>query len=126
VVDQKAIQVNDEQYWLYAAVNPRTNRALHLRLFPTYTILIVREFHIELADKHDVEGDLFLVNDVDGPIGGFCRETYSYRVEQRGFRNSFKYILREIKRRLSFLRVFYLRRSTDRRNVITNPRRLVE
>jgi len=46
-VDQKAIQINDEQYWLYAAVDPETNRILHSRLFPTYTIAIAREFLTE-------------------------------------------------------------------------------
>lgn len=56
-VDQKAIQINDEQYWLYAAVDPQTNRILHSRLFPTYTIAIAREFLTELAEKHDVSSD---------------------------------------------------------------------
>jgi transposase-like protein len=53
-VDQKAIRINDEQYWLYAAVDPGTNRILHCRLFPTYTVPITREFLTELAEKHDV------------------------------------------------------------------------
>jgi len=50
-VDQKAIQINDEQYWLYAAVDPETNRILHSRLFPTYTIAIAREFLTESSRK---------------------------------------------------------------------------
>jgi len=54
-VDQKAIRINDEQYWLYAAVDPATNRFLHSRLFPMYTIPIAREFLTELSEKHDVE-----------------------------------------------------------------------
>jgi len=52
-VDQKAIRINDEQYWLYAAVDPKTNRLLHSRLFPTYTIPIARDFLTDLAEKHD-------------------------------------------------------------------------
>ena len=28
-IDQKEIRINDEQYWLYAAVNPETNKILH-------------------------------------------------------------------------------------------------
>ncbi|SFP87677.1 hypothetical protein SAMN05216277_1111, partial [Halolamina pelagica] len=28
-VDQKSIRINDEQYWLYAAVDPETNKFLH-------------------------------------------------------------------------------------------------
>jgi putative transposase len=33
-VGQKAIRINDKQYWLYGAVDPVTNRILP-RLFPT-------------------------------------------------------------------------------------------
>jgi Transposase and inactivated derivatives len=100
-VDQKAIRLNDEQYWLYAAVDPETNRILHSRLFPTYTILIAREFLTELAEKHDVEDALFLVDDADDLIGGLRRENYNYRVEQHGFRNSVKRVFREVERRTS-------------------------
>ena len=56
-VDQKAIRITDDQYWLYAAVDPATNRMLHCRLFPTYTVPIAREFLTELAEKHGV-GDI--------------------------------------------------------------------
>ena len=36
-VDETVIQPNDERYWLYAAVDPATNRLLHVRFFPTRT-----------------------------------------------------------------------------------------
>jgi putative transposase len=98
-VDQKAIRINDEQYWLYAAVDPETNRILHSRLFPTYTIPIAREFLTELAEKHDVEDALFLVDDADDLIGGLRRENYSYRVERHGFRNSIERMFREVQQR---------------------------
>ena len=32
-VDETVIQPNDERYWLYAAVDPDTNRLLHMELF---------------------------------------------------------------------------------------------
>ena len=35
VVDETVIQLNDEQYWLYAAVDPETNELLHTSLEPT-------------------------------------------------------------------------------------------
>ena len=54
--------MNDELYWLYAAVDPATNRILHSRLFPTYTIPIAQEFIIEVAEKHDVEDTVFLID----------------------------------------------------------------
>jgi len=34
-VDETVIQLNDEQYWLYAAVDPDTNDLLHTQLEPT-------------------------------------------------------------------------------------------
>jgi len=95
-VDQKAIRVNGEQYWLYAAVDPETNRIPHSRLFPTYTVPIARAFLTELAEKHDIEDALFLVDDADDLIGGLRRENYSYRVEQHGFRNTVERVFREV------------------------------
>jgi len=83
-LDQKAIRINDEGYWLYTAVDPETNRILHTRLFPTYTIPICREFIIDAA------ADL---------IGGLRREGYSYRVEIHGKRNQFECIFREVQQR---------------------------
>jgi putative transposase len=100
-VDQKAIRINDEQYWLYAAVDPETNRFLHSRLFPTYTIPIAREFLTELSEKHNIEDAVFLVDDADDLIGGLRREGYSYRVQQHGFRNSIERVFREVERRTS-------------------------
>jgi len=58
-VDQKPIRIHDEQYWLYAAVDPQTNRILHSRLFPTYTIPIARGLLTELAEKYDGEDASF-------------------------------------------------------------------
>ena len=37
-VDETVIQVNDERRWLYTAVDPETNKFLHVRLFPTRTM----------------------------------------------------------------------------------------
>jgi len=97
-VDQKAIRINNKQYWLYAAVDPQTNRILHSRLFPTYMIAIARKFLAELAEKHDVINAVFLVDDL---IGALRRGNYSYRVQQHGFRNSVERVFREVQRRTS-------------------------
>ena len=37
-VDETVIRTDDQQFWLYAAANPRTNELLHLRLFSTTAI----------------------------------------------------------------------------------------
>ena len=46
-VDEPVIQVNDERRWLYVAVDPETNKFLHVRPFQTrithLTVLFLRE-----------------------------------------------------------------------------------
>ena len=61
-VDETVIQLNNQRFWLYAAVDPATNEFLHVRLFPTRTIVLTRQFLQELAEKHDVADSLFLVD----------------------------------------------------------------
>jgi len=43
-VDETVIRINGHQYWLYAAVNPNSNRFLHIRLFPTTTTALAERF----------------------------------------------------------------------------------
>ncbi len=100
-VDQKTIRINDGQYWLYADVNPQTNRILHSRLFPTYTIPIAGEFLAELGEKHNLADAVFLVGDVDDLIGGLRKEGLSYRIQRHGFRNKIERVFRGVERRTS-------------------------
>ena len=46
-VDETVIQLNDEQYWLYAAVDPETNELLHTSLEPTTNTGIAEVFLAE-------------------------------------------------------------------------------
>jgi putative transposase len=51
-VDETVIQLNDEQYWLYAAVDPETNELLHTTLEPTRTnVLTVIIAHQEQGER---------------------------------------------------------------------------
>jgi putative transposase len=43
-VDQTVIRLNDEQYWLYATVDPETNEFLHKKLEPTRTNVLSHAF----------------------------------------------------------------------------------
>jgi len=54
-LDETVIWINDEQFWLFAAVNPETNHLLHVRLFPTRTTVTTRMFLDELREKHLVD-----------------------------------------------------------------------
>jgi putative transposase len=100
-VDQKAIRISNERYWLYAAVDPQMNRILHSRPFLLYTIPIARKFSYRVVQKHDVSNAVFLVDNADDLIGTLRRENYNYRVQQHGFSNSVERVFREVERRTS-------------------------
>ena len=63
-VNETVIRLNNEQYWLYAAVDPETNKLLHTELEPTRTNVVARSFFADLREKHDVDDAVFLVDGV--------------------------------------------------------------
>ncbi|SEP31087.1 Transposase (or an inactivated derivative), partial [Halorientalis persicus] len=87
-VDETVIRLNNEQYWLYAAVDPDTNELLHTKLEPTRTNVIARAFFAELREKHDVDDAVFLI-DGAAPLKDACqRHGLDFRYERHGNRNS--------------------------------------
>ena len=98
-VDETVIQLDNEQYWLYAAVDPDSNDLLHTKLEPTRTNVIADQFFAELREKHDVDDATFLV---DGavPLHRACdKHDLDFRYERHGNRNSIERVFREVKRR---------------------------
>ncbi len=94
-VDETVIRLNDEQYWLYAAVDPDTNELLHTKLEPTRNNVLAHSFFRELREKHDVDDAVFLVDGtvflVDGAtqLKDACtRHGLRFRYEKPGNRNS--------------------------------------
>ena len=61
-VDETVIQLNNEQYWLYAAVDPATNELLHTSLEPTTNTAIAQTFLAEIDEKHNVSDAVFLID----------------------------------------------------------------
>src|SRR6056297_3620155 len=59
-LDETVIQLTDQRYWLYAAVDPETNEFLHVRLFPTRNTSVTEIFLAELSEKHGVTDVVFL------------------------------------------------------------------
>ncbi|MXR19075.1 IS6 family transposase [Halobacterium bonnevillei] len=106
-VDETVIQLNDEQYWLYAAVDPETNEVLHTTLEPTTTNVLAHSFLTELAEKHDVSDAVFLVDGSHSLQNACQRHGFDFRYEKHGNRNAVERIFREIKRRtISFSNCF--------------------
>ncbi|WP_460539391.1 IS6 family transposase, partial [Haloplanus salinarum] len=83
-VDETVIRLNDEQYWLYAAVDPETNELLHTRLETTRNNVIAHSFFRELREKHDVDDAVFLVDGAK-PLNDACRRHgLDFRYERHG------------------------------------------
>ncbi|OTF11718.1 IS6 family transposase [Halorubrum sp. SD612] len=98
-VDETVIRLNDEQYWLYAAVDPETNDLLHTQLEPTRNNAIADQFFADLREKHDVDDAIILV-DGAAPLQRACRKhDLDFRYERHGNRNSVERVFREVKRR---------------------------
>jgi len=98
-VDETVIQLNDERFWLYAAVDPATNRLLHVKLSPTRNQAITEMFLAELKEKHLVDDALFLVDSAPWLQAALHRHGLDYRYEKYGNRNSAERVFRELKRR---------------------------
>jgi len=98
-VDETVIRLNDEQYWLYAAVDPETNDLLHTQLEPTTNNAFADRFFANLREKHDVDDATVLV-DGSASLQRACRKhDLDFRYERHGNRNSVERVFREIKRR---------------------------
>ncbi|WP_121822955.1 IS6 family transposase [Halostella salina] len=98
-VDETVIQLNNERFWLYAAVGSDTNRLLHVKLSPTRNQAITEMFLAELCEKHLVGDTLFLVDSAPWLQAALHRHGLDYRYEKHGNRNSVECVFRELKRR---------------------------
>jgi len=98
-MDETVIHLNDERYWLLAAVDPATNEFLHFRLHPACTIALTERFLRELRAKHDVEDALFLVDGAPWLQAALHRYDYRFHHETHGNRNAVERVFKEIKRR---------------------------
>ncbi len=98
-VDDTVIQLNDERYWVYAAVDPETNELLHTSLELTTNIVIAQTYLVKVSEKHDVSEAVFLIDGSHSLQAACQRAGYDFRYEKHGNRNAVERIFREIKRR---------------------------
>ena len=98
-VDETVIRLNDEQYWLSAAVDPETSELLHTKLEPTTNKMIAHTFFTKLSEKHDANDTVFLVDGSHSLRDACQRHGFDFRYEKYGNRNTAERIFREIKRR---------------------------
>ncbi|MDQ2055294.1 IS6 family transposase [Halobellus sp. H-GB7] len=98
-VDETVIRVNDQRYWLFAAVDPDTNRLLHVRLFPTRTQALTEMFLAELREKHLVDDAIFLVDGAPWLQAACHRHSLRFQHVTHGNRNAVERVFKELKRR---------------------------
>ena len=100
-VDETVIRLNDEQYWLYAAVDPDTNELLHTALEPTTNKGIAHPFFAELRKKYGGDDAVFLIDGSHSLKDACRRHSLDFRYERHGNRNAVERVFREVKRRTS-------------------------
>ena len=87
-VDETVIRINDQQYWLYAAANPETNKLLHLRLCSTTRTALTESFLRELRQRHDVEDTVFLIDGATHLQAALHQAGLRFQTERHGNRNA--------------------------------------
>ena len=106
-VDEIVIRLNDEQYWLYAAVDPDTNKLLHTALETTTNKGIAHTFFAEFREEHDVDDAVFLIDGSYSLKDACRRHSLNFRYERHGNRNGLERVFREVKQRTySFSNIF--------------------
>ncbi len=98
-IDETVIQLDDERYWLYAAVDPDTNCLLHVRLFSTRTQALTEMFLSELREKHLVDDATFLVDGAPWLQAACHQLGLRFQHVTHGNRNAAERVFRELKRR---------------------------
>src|SRR6056297_3377394 len=95
-LDETVIRINGQQFWLYAAVDPDTNRFLHIRLFTTTTTALTQKFLRELQEKHDVSDAVFLVDYAQHLAAALRRAGLQFQTVRHGNRNAIERVFREV------------------------------
>jgi transposase-like protein len=101
-LDETVIQLNDQRYWLYAAVDPVTNEFLHMKLFSTRMTTLTKIFLQEFTEKHDVTDTVFLIDSAPWLKAALQDFTLRFQTSTYGNRNAVERIVKEINRRKQF------------------------
>jgi len=80
------IRINDNNYWLYGAVDPETNEILHFRLFSTTTKQTTRWFLAELHRRYQLDHVEFLVDDANYLVNVLDEDGYRFQMISHGNR----------------------------------------
>jgi transposase-like protein len=98
-VDETVIQIDDQRYWLYAAVNPYTNEFLQVKLGTAQNLDLSEIFLGELREKHDVFDAVFLVDGAQWLQEACHHHGLRFQHVTHGNRNVVERLYKELKRR---------------------------
>jgi transposase-like protein len=98
-VDETVIQLDDQRYWLYAAIDPETDEFLHVKLGTSQNLGLSEIFFGELREKHDVSDAVFLLDGAPWLQEACRRHGLRFQHETHGNRNAIERLYKEIKRR---------------------------
>jgi putative transposase len=98
-LDETVIRINDQRYWLYAAIDPDTNEFLHVKRGTAQNLGLSEIFLGELQEKHDVSDAVFLVDGAPWLQTALRRHGLRFQHETHGNRNAIERLYKEIKRR---------------------------
>ncbi|QCS44959.1 IS6 family transposase [Natrinema versiforme] len=85
-LDETVIQLDDQRYWLYAAIDPKTHEFRHVKLYSTRTTALT---------------EMFLVDSAPWLKAALHHLRLRFRYEKHGNRNAVERLFQEIKRRTS-------------------------
>ncbi len=89
-VDETVTQLNDDRFWLYAAVNLDTTRLLYVKLASTQDQAIIEIFRSELRESYLVDDMVFPVDSAPWLQAALCRYGINYQRKTYVNRNNVK------------------------------------
>jgi transposase-like protein len=98
-IDETVIRLDDERYWLYAAVDSDTNHLLRVRLYPTGTTAITPMFLSELPEKHRVDDEISPVDGAPWLQAACHRHGLRFQRVTHRNRSALERVFRGVKRR---------------------------
>jgi putative transposase len=100
-LNETVVKVDGERFWLVGAVDPSTNRILHVGLYSNRNMAMIEFFLDELNQKHEVQDAEFFVDGAPWLHAALYRFDIQPKHETFGEHNPIERVFQEIKRRTS-------------------------
>lgn len=92
-VDETAIQIDLDRFWLYAAVDPHTTEFLHVGVSTVQNQQFTLVFLRDLREKHHIDDALFLVDAGGHLTAALSRTPLRFQITRHGNWTAVKYVV---------------------------------